>query len=289
MVKNLPARQETLVWYLGWDDLLEKGMATHSGIVAWRILRIFLVGYSPWGRRVGHGEDADVQTGRFRRITVNREMGIYSKPVLFYIYPVDSGFHGSEKITACHCSSTSVKAPEKLALKRSSPWTSLVAQMVKSLPTMWETRVQSLDQENLLQKEMATHSSTLTWKIPWTEEPGRLQSMGLQRVRHNWVTSLFFLPFKTLSDKVWFCTLKEETRRKYSYKNSGIEGITMLKIWAIKTRVQERLWSPLLLKTKFTWGLFTRALCQFWVLGVVEIFERTLGRTEPSLKLWLAD
>ena len=50
--------------------------------------------------------------------------------------------------------------------------------MVKRLPTMWETRVQSLGLEDLLEKEMATHSSILAWKIPWTEEPGRLQSMG---------------------------------------------------------------------------------------------------------------
>lgn len=57
-------------------------------------------------------------------------------------------------------------------------WTSLVAQMVKRLPTMQETRVQSLGQEGLLEKEMATHSSILAWKIPWMEEPGRLQSMG---------------------------------------------------------------------------------------------------------------
>ena len=63
--------------------------------------------------------------------------------------------------------------------------TSLVAQMVKRLPTMQETQVQSLDWEDLLEKEMATHSSILAWKIPWTEEPGRLQSMGLQRVRHD--------------------------------------------------------------------------------------------------------
>ena len=62
---------------------------------------------------------------------------------------------------------------------------SLVAEMVKRLPAMWETRVQSLGWEDPLQKEMATHSSTLAWKIPWTEEPGRLQSMGSQRVRHN--------------------------------------------------------------------------------------------------------
>jgi len=62
---------------------------------------------------------------------------------------------------------------------------SLVAQMVKCLPTMLETWVQSLRREDLLEKEMATHSSILAWKIPWMEEPGRLQSMGLQRVRHN--------------------------------------------------------------------------------------------------------
>ena len=63
--------------------------------------------------------------------------------------------------------------------------TSLVAQMVKRLPTVQETWVQSLDQEDLLEKGMATHSSTLAWKIPWVEEPGRLQSMGSQRVRHD--------------------------------------------------------------------------------------------------------
>ena len=61
---------------------------------------------------------------------------------------------------------------------------------VKRLPTMRETWVRFLGQEDLLEKDMATHSSTLAWKIPWTEEPGRLQSMGLQRVRHNRVTSL---------------------------------------------------------------------------------------------------
>ena len=61
----------------------------------------------------------------------------------------------------------------------------LVAQMVKCLPTMRETWVQSLDWEDLLEKETATHSNTLAWKVSWTEEPGRLQSMGLQRVGHD--------------------------------------------------------------------------------------------------------
>ena len=55
---------------------------------------------------------------------------------------------------------------------------------------MWETWVQSLGQEGLLEKEMATHSGILAWKIPWIEEPGRLQSMGLRRIRHDWATSL---------------------------------------------------------------------------------------------------
>ena len=63
--------------------------------------------------------------------------------------------------------------------------TSPVTQTVKRLPTMRETQVQSLGREDPLVKEMATHSSTLAWKIPWMEEPGRLQSMGSQRVGHN--------------------------------------------------------------------------------------------------------
>ena len=63
--------------------------------------------------------------------------------------------------------------------------TSLVAQTIKLLSTMQETRVKSLGWEDLLEKEMATHSSILAWKIPWTEKPGGLQSMGSQRVGHN--------------------------------------------------------------------------------------------------------
>ena len=66
--------------------------------------------------------------------------------------------------------------------------TSLVAQMVKSLLTVQETRVQSLDQEDPLEKEMATHSSILDWRIPWTEEPCRLQPMELQRCGHDWMS-----------------------------------------------------------------------------------------------------
>ena len=67
----------------------------------------------------------------------------------------------------------------------SSAGASLVAQLVKNLPAMQETWVQSLGQEDPLEKEMATHSSSLAWRIPWTEEPGGLQSMGSQRLGHD--------------------------------------------------------------------------------------------------------
>ena len=66
---------------------------------------------------------------------------------------------------------------------------SLVAQLVKNLPAMQETQVQSLGHEDPLEKGMVTHSSILAWRIPWMEEPGRLQSMRSQRVRHDWVTN----------------------------------------------------------------------------------------------------
>ena len=60
-----------------------------------------------------------------------------------------------------------------------------MAQVIKNLPAMWETQVQSLGQEDPLEKTIATHSSILAWRIPWTEEPGGLQSMGSQRLGHS--------------------------------------------------------------------------------------------------------
>ena len=82
---------------------------------------------------------------------------------------------------------------------------SLVAQTIKHLPAMWETWVWSVGQEDPLEKEMATHSSTLAWKIPWTEEPGRLQSMWLQRVGHEWTFLPFLISIKTITDafRLW--------------------------------------------------------------------------------------
>ena len=76
---------------------------------------------------------------------------------------------------------------------------SLLAQVVKSLPALQEIQIQSLGQEDPLEKGMDTHSSSLAWKIPRTEEPGGLQSMGLQRVRREWATT-FTLNFPGGSD-----------------------------------------------------------------------------------------
>ena len=68
-------------------------------------------------------------------------------------------------------------------------WASLVAQTIKNLPAVKKIQVRSLGGEDLLEKGMATHSSILAWRIPWAEEPGGLQSMGLQRVGHDWATN----------------------------------------------------------------------------------------------------
>ena len=86
--------------------------------------------------------------------------------------------------------------PRVTTAKKQSPHiinrASMVAQMVTRLPAMLENWVWSPGKEDPLEKEMATHSCILAWKIPWTKEPSRLQSMGLQRVRHDWMTSLSF-------------------------------------------------------------------------------------------------
>ena len=77
----------------------------------------------------------------------------------------------------------------------------LVAQTVKNLPAMQETWVWSLGREDLLEKETVTHSSILAWRVAWTEEPGRLQSIGLQRVGHDWATNTHFT--QLLKSEIW--------------------------------------------------------------------------------------
>ena len=82
--------------------------------------------------------------------------------------------------------------PRKESIQRWTSYLLLGAQTVKKPPAMRETWVRSLGREDPLEEGMATHSSILTWRIPWTEEPGGLQSMGSQRVGHDWVTDTFF-------------------------------------------------------------------------------------------------
>ena len=100
-------------------------------------------------------------------------------------------------------------------------WASLVAQIVKNLPAMQETPVQSLSQEDPLEKEIAIQSSILAWEIPWTEEPGRLQSMGLQRVQHNWAinihTHMWIFWGVLLNCRTWFfrCGMGPESLHFY--------------------------------------------------------------------------
>ena len=92
----------------------------------------------------------------------------------------------SGPITACQIDGKQWKQCQTLFWGGSKiTGSSLVAQTVKRLPTMWETQVRPLGQEDPLKKEMATHSSTLAWKIPWMEKHGGLQSMGSQRVGHD--------------------------------------------------------------------------------------------------------
>ena len=121
-------------------------------------------------------------------------------------------------------------------------------QMVKRLR---ETRVQSLGWEALLEKEMATHSSTLAWKIPWTKEPGRLQSMGSQRVTHDWTTSLSLLDILLISHhhkkKGEYSTIRYfETQRErerettftsfitvYCYNHSTLLSAIVTNLWNV--------------------------------------------------------
>ena len=128
------AIQETWVRSLGWEDPLEKELATHSSILAWRI---------PWTEDTG-----GLQSKVFQRVGQDWATNTFK--------------------------------------------TSLLAQTVKCLSAMRGTQVCSVGGEALLEKDMATHSSILAQKIPWMEEPGRLQSMELQRVGHDWAFTLTF-------------------------------------------------------------------------------------------------
>ena len=130
MVTRLPTMQETQVWSPGWEDPLEKEMATHSSTLAWKI---------PWME----------EPGRLQSMGLQRVGHDWATELNWFEHLVPCDF-----CVGLH--------------------SSLVAQRLKRLPGMWETQVQSLGWEDPLEKEMATHSSTLAWRIPGREEPGRL-------------------------------------------------------------------------------------------------------------------
>ena len=166
-VKNLTTMQETWVQSLGWEDPLEKGKATHSSILAWRIQGL----YSSRGLQ-------ELDTTEQSAVAV----------LFLQLQPLTAPL--------CPLWRTTAKAAEK-RLKPLLPapgvaeshrtegtGASLMAQTVKNPPAMQETPVHSLGGKDL-EKGMATHSSILAWRIPWTEEPGGLQSTGSQRVGHN--------------------------------------------------------------------------------------------------------
>ena len=109
---------------------------------------------------------------------------------------------------------------------------SVLAQMVKNPPATQETQVQCLAWEDPLEKGKATHSSILAWRIPWAEEPGGLQSMGSQRIRHGWVTNSFF--FSTTLNNIEIFTHKYFNLRQRlltsAHEHWGAGSLTVLSL-----------------------------------------------------------
>ena len=123
-----------------------------------------------------------------KRIKCEVERTVLPKEGVKYTWPFV--FHGQEKRVSFLPLKDTYVENIKGMVKNLTLYLKIKIFLIKHLPGMREIRVQSLGREDPLEKEMATHSNILDWKIPWKEEPGRLQSMGSQRVRHNWATSL---------------------------------------------------------------------------------------------------
>ena len=116
---------------------------------------------------------------------VHRAFGVYYIPLLFCIFILLF----FESLILKLQLKILIYQLKKIIVIYSGPMSSLVVQMVKNLPAMWKTQVQSLSWEDSLERGMAMHASMLPCRIPWTVEPDGLQSMWLQRVRHDWVTN----------------------------------------------------------------------------------------------------
>ena len=117
---------------------------------------------------------------------------------------------------------------------------SLVAQSVKNLPAVQEAWVRSLDQEDPLEREMATHSSTVSWRISWTEGPGGLQSMGSQRVGHDWVTNTYYphVAFGCLETNAVFYNIVYFLTFSYLHISKRMKGMSLDKTQISDTYTQ---------------------------------------------------
>ena len=153
----------------------------------------------------------------------------YSKKQLFWffylmtlafvgLYTIGLKHHRPKAQQYCNCPMS--------RLKRAS----LIAQLVNYLPAMQDTRVWFLGQEDPLEKEMATHSGILAWRIPCTEEPDRLQSMGSQRVWHNWATSLSLSCIGEGNGKPLQCSCLENPRDGGAWW-AAIYGVAQSRTW----------------------------------------------------------
>ena len=184
---------------------LEKEMATHSSVFAWRIPGTGEPGGLPsmGSHRVGN-DWSDFAAAAVQHSRIIFTFRPQSKFYLVYFYqlfslplllpfpnlPHDTQCSGSPASYIGHFSSGVLFRPTELGTSNISYLgASLVALMVKNFAAVWEIQVWSLGQEDTLEKGMATHSSIFAWRIPQTEKPGRLQSMGLQRVGHHWATN----------------------------------------------------------------------------------------------------
>ena len=143
--------------------------------------------------------------------------------------------------------------------------------MVKPLSTMRETQVQSLGREDPLEKEMAIHSSTIAWKIPRTEEPGRLQSMGSQRVGHNWATSLSLSAFLS-----FYLGLKNSLKLWTFFQIVGIDYIDIFRRKIHQWYIKEEHWR----KNQKTHNLFQD-------LDLTNRYKNHLYRSKTSISWFI--
>ena len=139
-------------------------------------------------------------------------------------------------------------------MKKCSIQTSLGAQLVKNLPAIQETQVQSVGQKDPLEKGMATHSSILTWKIPWTEEPGGLPSIGSHRVRQDWATNTLTFSSAVVTTHVWLTELL--ICGSYSLRNWIFSEFYLI---LINSNLCRHLWP---LATVLGCRTLNRAICQ---------------------------